>query len=161
MPSKFISDVQTIQLLILIDRFTAQYWRKLKGKEKTKNTIATNAKTDAKSKTFQKNENKNEALSDVNESVHSQETEPVKDEDYLTNIAYKILDIMESGLPPAQTDRDVIFDTILFLWKRCRDVFQKVQTGSEENFRWVSLLFDLIAETLFYKIWFLKGAEVR
>lgn len=112
------------------------------AKDKNKTNIPANAKTDLKPKVVPKNpENKNETLSDVNESVNSQETEPQKDEDYLSNIAYKILNIIESGMAPDQTDRDVILDTIIFLWKKCRDVFQKVQTGSEENFRWVSNIY--------------------
>jgi hypothetical protein len=37
-------------------------------------------------------------------------------------------------------DLDVIVDITLLLWRKCKDVFQKYQTGSEDNYRWVTKL---------------------
>ena len=41
---------------------------------------------------------------------------------------------------PSQMDLDVIVDITLLLWRKCKDVFQKYQTGSEDNYRWVTKL---------------------
>jgi len=37
-------------------------------------------------------------------------------------------------------DLDVIVDVTLLLWRKCKDIFQKYQTGSEDNFKWVTKL---------------------
>ena len=63
--------------------------------------------------------------------------EDQKDEDLLLNVANRLQAIMDSKIPPEATDLDIIVDTTLLLWRKCKDIFQKFQTGSEENYRWV------------------------
>ena len=43
-------------------------------------------------------------------------------------------------LKPEKTDLDVVVDVTLLLWKKCKDIFQKYQTGSQDNYRWVTKL---------------------
>jgi len=61
----------------------------------------------------------------------------VKEEDLLLNISYRLMAIMDAETRPEAVDLDVIVDTTLLLWRRCKDVFQKHQTGNEENYKWV------------------------
>ena len=65
------------------------------------------------------------------------ETEAAREEDLLANIAFCLQKIMETHTETTNTDFDLIIDTILLLWRKCRAAFEKWQTGSEENFRWV------------------------
>jgi len=43
-------------------------------------------------------------------------------------------------LKPDKTDLDVVVDTTLLLWRKCKEAFQKHQTGAQDNYRWVSKL---------------------
>ena len=66
-----------------------------------------------------------------------QETDLAKEEDLLANVAFRLQIIIKTTTGTTTTDLDFIIDTILLLWRKCRVVFEKCQTGSEENFRWV------------------------
>jgi hypothetical protein len=33
-----------------------------------------------------------------------------------------------------------VVDTTLMLWKKCKDVLQKFQTGAQDNFKWINKL---------------------
>ncbi|RNA15266.1 cilia- and flagella-associated 54, partial [Brachionus plicatilis] len=63
-----------------------------------------------------------------------------KEEDMLFNIAYKLILIIDSNIHPEETDYDVAVDITLLLWKKCKEIFQKYQTGSHDNYRWVTKL---------------------
>ncbi len=56
--------------------------------------------------------------------------------------------IMDSETKPENVDLDIIVDTTLLLWRRCKEIFQKHQTGNEENYKWVFKL-DNFAKWLF------------
>lgn len=100
----------------------------------------------------QKSKATKESISDfMTESVYSESDPTAKDEDLLVLIAHKLLMIMDSSTCADANDHDVIIDSILILWGKCKDVFGKVQTGSEETFRWVRALKSVvkIRSTLF------------
>ncbi len=94
-------------------------------------------KNEQKAKVGVKNGQKDYPEDVMTESVYSV-NEMVKDEDLLSLIANKLLMIIESNTRPDKTDHDVIIDSILILWGKCKDIFAKVQTGSDETFKWVS-----------------------
>jgi len=79
--------------------------------------------------------NEKENLTDF--TAESQETESTKEEDLLTNVAFRLQIIMNATIDKTTSDLDLIIDTILLLWRKCKTAFEKYQTGSEENFRWV------------------------
>lgn len=72
-------------------------------------------------------------ISAAKESVR----EDHKEEDLLLNIATKVMDIMETKIATQRAELDVIVDSTLILWRKCKEVFSKHQTGSDENYRWV------------------------
>lgn len=66
-----------------------------------------------------------------------------KDEDLLANIANKLMQVINLNIKSEKLDLDVMIDTTLLLWKRCKEVFQKYQTGAQDNYRWVTKLENL------------------
>ena len=150
-----MSEIHIIQLLFAIHKYNS-YQHKLRQSkaDASKSTFTTNPKDRSKAsittQQLNNDQNKNslnpknvaikeqkESIDELTESVYSQETETTKDEDFLSMIANKLLDIINSNISPNSTDHDVIIDSILMLWGKCKEVFQKSQTGSEETYRWV------------------------
>ena len=39
-------------------------------------------------------------------------------------------------------DQDIMIDVILILWRKLKTTFQRVQTGADDNFQYVSKLED-------------------
>jgi hypothetical protein len=66
-----------------------------------------------------------------------------KEEDYLANIAHKLLHTINFNSNVAQADFDIMIDTTLMLWKKCKETFEKYQTGSHDNYLWVNKLENL------------------
>lgn len=139
-------------MLSVVDRYF-MYLRKVKQQKEnaSKLTFMTNQKSRQKPNQMtqrsdqQKPKATKESISDfMTESVYSENEPTAKDEDLLVFIAHKLLMIMDSNTRADATDHDVIIDCILILWGKCKDVFGKVQTGSEETFRWVRALKSVV-----------------
>lgn len=73
----------------------------------------------------------------------SAQVDPSKEEDILTNIAHQLLQIIESEIPPDEFDMDVVTDITLLLWRKCKEVFQRYQTGAQDNYKWIQKLDNL------------------
>jgi hypothetical protein len=69
--------------------------------------------------------------------------EASKEEDYLANIAHKLLHVINLNAKAVQFDFDIMIDTTLMLWKKCKETFEKYQTGSQDNHQWVNKLENL------------------
>ncbi len=66
--------------------------------------------------------------------------ESIREEDLLANVANKLMQVINLNKKTEKLDLDIMIDTTLMLWKKCKDVFQRYQTGSQDNYRWVSKL---------------------
>lgn len=77
-----------------------------------------------------------------NKKAPSQQQESMKEEDYMLNIASKLIQIIVDSSQD-QLDLDVMVDVTLILWKKCKDLFQKYQTGAHDNYKWVAKLDNL------------------
>ena len=61
----------------------------------------------------------------------------------LASIANKLMHVINLNTKSEKLDLDIMVDTTLLLWKKCKEVFQKHQTGSQDNYRWVTKLENL------------------
>ena len=69
--------------------------------------------------------------------------EMTKEEDLLANIAHKLMHVITTNVKSDKLDLDIMIDITLLLWKKCKEVFQKYQTGSQDNYIWLSKLDNL------------------
>jgi predicted metal-dependent HD superfamily phosphohydrolase len=67
----------------------------------------------------------------------------MREEDLLANIANKLMQVISLKIKTEKIDLDIMIDTTLMLWKKCKEVFQKFQTGAQDNYRWVTKLENL------------------
>ncbi|CAF0930684.1 unnamed protein product [Brachionus calyciflorus] len=105
-----------------------------KSKSSMKNSTQLNTKVD-----FAENIKENDNLeTDGISSPGGAET--AKEEDILFNIASKLIQLVDENISSENTDYDIVVDITLLLWKKCKDIFQKYQTGSHDNYRWVTKL---------------------
>ncbi|XP_023930113.1 cilia- and flagella-associated protein 54-like [Lingula anatina] len=57
--------------------------------------------------------------------------------DELIQVADVLLSVIAGSFSPEKMDLDMIVDAALFLWNKCKSVFQKYQTGSTENAKYL------------------------
>lgn len=90
-----------------------------------------------------------EIVEDENDIAHDESLSPrstiesFKEEDLLASIAHKLMHVINLDIKDEKLDLDVMIDVTLLLWKKCKEVFQKHQTGTQDNYRWVAKLENL------------------
>ena len=52
-----------------------------------------------------------------------------KEEDLLTNIALKLMEVIKTNVKSDKLDLDIMTDITMLLWKKCKDVLQNYQNG--------------------------------
>ena len=110
--------------------------------------------------------------------VQVQENDSGKEEDILFDIAHKLKKILESrtqviemcnqkyrfrmkylsqlDFKTSDIDQDIMIDVILILWHKLKSTFQRIQTGAEDNFQYVSKLEDFSKVILIYLLNFIQ-----